>query len=127
MDFATGPVAFPPVPQASAASIGALPAETTQPPATLVGRTEFGVDIGSGSDLEQVRVLWNAAKTQHGRLLGNLHPVVVKRKDAGGKTDYRLVVGPLANAGAAAKLCATLGTANVICSTRPYHGGRFSP
>ena len=127
MEFATGPVAFPPVPQAPAARISALPTETTQPPATLVSRTEFGVDIGSGSDLEQVRLLWNAARTQHGRLLGNLRPVVVKRKDAGGKTDYRLVVGPLANAGAAAKLCATLGNADVICSPRPYNGDRLRP
>jgi hypothetical protein len=111
--------------------ISALPVETQPAAATptpvVVNRTDFGVDIGSGSDLEEVRFLWNAAKTQHGRLLGNLRPIVVKRQDPAGNPDYRLVVGPLANAGAAAKLCAALGTADIMCSTKPYQGERLTP
>lgn len=119
---------FPSIPAPAPAPpvrVTALPAEA-QPGATVVSRTEFGVDIGSGSDLEEVRYLWNAAKAQHGTLIRNLKPIVVKREDRG-KPDYRLVIGPLANAGAAAKLCATLSTADIMCSTRPYSGERFNP
>jgi hypothetical protein len=93
----------------------------------MVSRTEFGIDIGSGSDLEEVRLLWNAAKARYGRLVGNLRPIVVRREDRAGNPDYRLVLGPLANASAAAKLCATLGAADTTCSTRPYQGERLTP
>jgi hypothetical protein len=117
---AGAPASFPAVP---AARVAAAPAEA-QPAAS---RNEFGVDIGSGSTLEDVRVLWNAAKSQYGKLIGNLRPIVVRREDRAGNPDLRLVIGPLANAGAAAKLCATLGAADVMCSTRPYQGERLTP
>ena len=112
---------FPPVP----ARVSALP-ETTAP-TTIASRTEFGVDIGSGSNISDVRLLWNAARTQHGKLIGNLRPLVVKREDARGGADYRLIVGPFANAGAAARVCASLGAADVMCSTRTYQGERLAP
>jgi hypothetical protein len=118
----------PPAAPAPPARLAAIPAEAqpAPPPATAT-RTEFGVDIGSGSDLDEVRTLWNAAKAQHGRLLGNLRPIVSRREDRAGNADYRLIVGPLANAGSAARLCATLGAADVMCSTRPYQGERLTP
>ncbi len=108
--------ALPPAPVASAAS---TPVAGATPSAT---RAEFGVDIGSGSDLDEVRALWNAAKAEHPRLLGGLRPIVAAREDNRGGTDMRLIVGPLTNAGAAAKLCASLGAADVMCSTRPFVG-----
>jgi hypothetical protein len=129
-ELATGPASFPPGPAstpAQAVRVSALPVETARPGATVVSRTEFGVDIGSGSDMNEVRALWDAAKTQHGRLLGNLRPIVVKREDRAGNPDYRLVIGPLANAGSAAMLCAKLGAADVMCSTRQYQGERLTP
>ena len=123
MEFAPGPS---PSWAGPSVRVAALPDAQSTPP-TLVSRTEFGVDIGSGSDLEEVRMLWNAAKARHGRLFGNLRPIVVRREDGTGNTDYRLVVGPLSNASAAAKLCATLGAADTMCSTRPYQGERLIP
>lgn len=122
-----GPAAFPePAPAASAprARVAALPPEPQQ---AVVSRTDFGVDIGSGSDLNEARMLWNAVKAQHGRLIGHLRPIVMRREDRAGNPDYRLIIGPLANAAAAAKLCATLGTADILCSTRPYQGDRLGP
>jgi len=107
--------------------VTAIPAVVQSVAPTAVSRTDFGVDIGSGSDLGEVRILWNAAKAQHGKLIGNLRPIVVRREDRAGRADYRLVVGPLGNAAAAAKLCATLGAADVMCSTRPYQGERLTP
>jgi hypothetical protein len=123
MEFSPGPSPNTPAPSVR---VSALPdAQATAP--TMVSRTEFGVDIGSGSDLDELRMLWNAAKARHGRLFGNLRPIAVRREDRAGTPDYRLVVGPLSNAGAAAKLCATLGAADVMCSTRPYQGERLMP
>lgn len=123
MEFAPGPPSPTPAPSVR---VGALPEAQSVAPMT-VSRTEFGVDIGSGSDLNEVRTLWNAAKARHGRMFGNLRPIVVRREDRAGNPDYRLVVGPLSNASAAAKLCATLGAADVMCSTRPYQGERLIP
>ena len=109
--------ALPPTPAASA-----TPSPAAAAPAPSATRTEFGVDIGSGSNLDEVRALWNAAKTEHPRLLGGLRPIVAAREDNRGGTDMRLIVGPLANASAAAKLCVSLGAADVMCSTRPFVG-----
>lgn len=116
----------PPAAPAPLARLAAIPAEAPPPPPSAT-RTEFGVDIGSGSNLEEVRALWKAAKAQHGRVLGNLRPIVASREDRTGGVDMRLIVGPLANASAAAKLCASLGAADVMCSTRPYQGERLTP
>jgi hypothetical protein len=121
MEFAPGP-SLP----APSVRVGALPEAQPMAP-TVVSRTEFGVDIGSGSDLDEVRMLWTAAKARYGRVFGNnLRPIVV-RQDRAGFPEYRLVIGPLANASAAARLCATLGAADTTCSTRPYQGERLVP
>jgi hypothetical protein len=122
IEFAPGPPAWAP-----GARTSALPAQSATPGATVVSRTEFGVDIGSGADVEEVRALWNAAKAQHGRLFGKLRPVIVRNEDRAGHADYRLVIGPIANAATAARLCATLGAADVTCSTRAYQGERLPP
>jgi hypothetical protein len=100
----------------------AAPAEPSVAAPPVATRTEYGVDIGSGSNLDEVRALWNAAKVGHPRLLGGLRPIVAIREDKTGVAQIRLIVGPLANAGAAAKLCASLGAADVMCSTRPFVG-----
>jgi hypothetical protein len=124
IEFAPAPPPAEPVPPVR---VAALPAEPQPAPPAAVSRTEFGVDIGSGSNLDEVRILWNAAKTQHRRLIGKLRPIVWRREDQAGNPDYRLIIGPLANAAAAARLCATLGAADVMCSTRPYQGQNFPP
>jgi hypothetical protein len=120
-------IAPPPPPAPTPpARLAAIPAEAPPPPPSAT-RTEFGVDIGSGSNMDEVKALWNAAKAHHGRLIGNLRPIVAMREDRTGAVDMRLIVGPLTNAGAAAKLCASLGAADVMCSTRPYEGQRLAP
>jgi hypothetical protein len=124
MEFAPGPPS--PEPE-SFARVAALPAEAQPTAPTVVSRTEFGVDIGSGADLAEIRMLWTAAKARYGRLFGNLHPIVVRRDDRPGNPDYRLVIGPLANASAAARLCGRLGAADLMCSTRPFQGERLTP
>jgi hypothetical protein len=89
-------------------------------------RTEFGVDLGSATTLEAAQAIWAAVKAQHGPLLGKLQPVVANRPNRSGVTEMRVIIGPLANAAAAAKLCATLGAADVMCSATTFSGDRLT-
>jgi hypothetical protein len=138
MEFAPAPAIeateLPPAEDAAASLDEPRPVRVTvvppvsQPEApTAVTRTVFGVDIGSGNNLKEVRFLWNKTKAKHGRLIGKLRPVVSKSQNGAGHSEYRLVIGPLANAAAAARLCADLGAADVTCSARPYQGENLTP
>lgn len=123
---------LPPDPPTVVASAPAAPtvapAAPEPPPAASpppqAAKNEFGVDIGGGATLDEVRALWNMAKARNAGLLGNLRPIVSARKDRAG--ELRLIVGPLPNAAAAAKLCINLGAADVMCSTRPFEGERLA-
>jgi hypothetical protein len=88
-------------------------------------KTEFGVDIGSAADLESLRAIWTTTKAQHGPLINGLRPVFSVRENRAGEPEMRLIIGPLSNAAAAAKLCATLGASDVLCSTRTFEGQRL--
>ena len=71
--------------------------------------TEFGVDIGGAASFDGLRVLWASTKGSNAALFEGLHPVVAMRENSATKAvELRLVAGPLANAEAAARLCATL-------------------
>lgn len=116
------PGTWPKPPAASRAAAAGDDAQT----ASIGNRIEFGVDIGGAASPDQLRELWNSAKTRHARLLAGLRPVISLREDKNGGFDLRLVVGPLPNAGAAARLCAALGAENVQCSTGPFEGQRLA-
>ena len=130
MEFASAPAPERPEqsePAAAPARLTALPPERQPQAPTSVTRTEFGIDIGGAQSPDELRFLWNTAKAQHGRLLGKLRPVILKRQDRAGNPDYRLVIGPLANAAAAARLCVTLAAADIMCSTRAFQGESLTP
>src|SRR5207247_1628132 len=79
------------------------PASPPQPQSPLLepasGRTEFGIDLGSATTVEGLRVLWTNAKAKHGSLLDGLRPVMTVRDHARpGGVELRLVAGPLTNA-----------------------------
>src|SRR5439155_24089131 len=87
------------------------PAPQTQAPLPepVSGRTEFGIDLGSATTVEGLRVLWINAKARHGGLLEGLRPVMTVRDHARpGGVELRLLAGPLTNATAAARLGAAL-------------------
>ncbi len=99
----------------------APPAEST------ATKTQFGVDIGGASSMQKLRAIWLAERTAHAKLLRDLQPVVAVRD--GGKpdaVDLRLIVGPLANAGAAARLCAHLASQRLHCSPSVFDGQKLS-
>lgn len=102
-------------------------ARGTAPAPESVGTiTEFGADIGGGASLEALRDLWTSAKGTHGPLFDGLRPVIAIREARPGASELRLVVGPLSNANAAAKLCASLSASGWTCRQTVFDGQRLA-
>jgi hypothetical protein len=94
---------------------------------SVATKTEFAIDIGGDSTFEGLRALWSSLKAKHGALFNGLRPVVAVRE--GGKPgalELRLVIGPLNNAGTAARLCATLTATGLPCQPTVFDGQRFA-
>jgi hypothetical protein len=90
-------------------------------------RTEFGIDLGTAATVEGLRNLWTAIKGTQAPLLEGLRPVVAVRDGAKpGALELRLVAGPLANAGIAARLCAALADAGLTCAPAVFDGQRLA-
>ncbi len=86
-------------------------------------RIEYGVDIGSGLTLEALRLRWNTIRAAHPQLFENLAPIVsVKELPRANRIELRLVAGPLADAGAAAQLCAALAPFRLYCQPTMFDG-----
>jgi hypothetical protein len=90
-------------------------------------RTEFGIDLGTAATVEGLRNLWTSIKGTQAPLVEGLRPVVAVRDGAKpGALELRLVAGPLANAGVAAKLCAALADAGLTCAPAVFDGQRLA-
>jgi hypothetical protein len=122
----------PPEPSQFPAATGALsavdPAAQDAPPSAAVARTEFGVDLGGATSVEGLRALWRGALKSSGQHLGKLQPIImIRERNDGMGLQLRLVAGPLSDAAAAAKICATLLTeSNRACETSVYDGQRLA-
>ena len=115
---ATAPVPSPPPNQAAAA-----PPDTQDSTAI---RTEFGVDIAGEATMDALRARWQQFRNQHGPIMEGLRPVVAVQEGRQGAVELRLVVGPLSNANAATRLCATLSSAGVNCKPAVFDGQRLA-
>jgi hypothetical protein len=94
---------------------------------SVATKTEFAVDVGGDATLDGLRALWTSIKGHHAAAFEGLRPVVAVREGAKpGALELRLVVGPLANAGAAARLCATLAAAGPPCQPTVFDGQRLA-
>jgi len=112
--------AVPPV-----ASNEANPATPPDNPNTT--RTEFGVDLGGEKSVDGLRARWATLRGNHGSTLDGLRPLIsVKEGQKSGTVELRLVAGPLANAAAAARVCARLQTSGVPCIPTVFDGQRLS-
>src|SRR5713101_7439847 len=98
------------------------------PPKVAVQRTEFGVDVGSANSLGGLRALWRGLlRSKSNAPLAALRPIiVVKESNSGLGMQLRLVAGPLADAAAAAKICAVLLESERTCETTVFDGQRPS-
>ncbi|MBN8919831.1 MAG: hypothetical protein J0H62_03835 [Rhizobiales bacterium] len=90
---------------------------------SVVMQTQFAIELGIDPDVEAIRTRWNSIRNQHGALLDGLRPAVITREGRRrGAVEMHLIVGPLANAAAAARLCAVLGATGQPCQTTTFEG-----
>lgn len=124
----------PPPPAAPAATlpkIEAAPPETKPmetaafAPETSVTRTAFGVDLGSSANLDGLRAIWRR-EAAASPAVAALQPIVVVRDRGVPGVILHLVAGPLGDAAAAARLCATLPPREKACEPVTYEGQRLA-
>jgi hypothetical protein len=114
----TAPINPPPPPAAFQASTSSTPATPA-----AAAPTQYGVDIGSGLTLQALRARWQTLRAAHPALLEGMQPIVrVSETPHGGKIELRLVVGPLAQPGAASQLCSALTMFGMFCQPAVYDG-----
>jgi hypothetical protein len=116
-----------PMPEVAAPAAATDDAERDPPWAAKVAvqRTEFGVDVGGANSLGGLRALWRGLKST--AVLSALRPIiVVKENTTGLGMQLRLVAGPLADAAAAAKICAALLESQRPCETTVFDGQRLA-
>ena len=122
-------VAAAPAPPEDVTSSINPPVEVPLPPPApaSAGKPEFGLDLGSATSVEALRTAWSAALRRHGALLEGLRPVVqMRERPRPGAPELRLIAGPLPNAAAAARLCATMTAAGSICAPAAFDGQRLA-
>lgn len=126
---------MPPQPQQQSPQVATAPpvvTQETQPTATApeqpgTTRTEFGVDLGGEKSVDGLRARWATLRGNHGATLDGLRPVIaIKEGQKAGTVELRLVAGPVANAAAAARVCARLQTSGVPCVPTVFDGQRLS-
>jgi hypothetical protein len=119
------PPAAPPA-ISSDATQGAL-SDAGNPAAPLAVAAGLGVDIGGATNYEGLRTLWHSTRNSDPELMEEVFPVVTVREN--GKThgpELRLVVGPMADAEAAGRLCSALAAAHHYCQPVAFQGQRLS-
>jgi hypothetical protein len=90
-------------------------------------RTEFGIDLGGEKTVDGLRARWATLRGNHGAALDGMRPLIsIKEGQKAGTVELRLVAGPLANAAAAARVCARLQTSGVPCIPTVFDGQRLS-
>jgi hypothetical protein len=121
---------MPQQPQTNTAMVPVAPQannETPGPDTTNTTRTEFAVDLGGEKTVDGLRARWATLRGNHGSTLEGLRPVIsIKEGQKAGTVELRLVVGPVANAAAAARICAKLQTNAVPCIPTVFDGQRLS-
>ena len=106
----------PPVPTTPAAIAAVLAPALPLP-------MEYGVDIGSAVSIQALRARWAGIRSAHPQLFDGLAPTVsLSEMPPSNRPELRLVLGPLASAGAAAKLCTTLERFRLTCQPTIFAG-----
>jgi hypothetical protein len=108
-------------PQSSPAAMAAGPSRDLIAPAAET--SAYGVEIGGASSIKGLHARWAGVRATFGPILDGLRPVVTLRDNPKTRrNEFRLVIGPFANASAAAQLCATLTVAQLPCQPTMFDG-----
>jgi hypothetical protein len=121
----------PQTPQTNSTAAPAVAASENNPSAgpdvTNTTRTEFAVDLGGEKTVDGLRARWATLRGNHGSTLEGMRPLIsIKEGPKAGTVELRLVAGPVANAAAAARICARLQTKGVPCIPTVFDGQRLS-
>jgi hypothetical protein len=95
-----------------------------RPPAPT--KIEYGIDLGSATSLEALRIHWAAVKANYGPQLVGLHPVISHYKRQGGGVTYRLIAGPVPTVAAARELCTRFRTLRTGCRPAKFAGAQLA-
>jgi hypothetical protein len=97
-------------------------------PEVTVQHTEFGVDVGGANSISGLRALWRGLlKSKANAALTKLRPMIVIKENTNGLgMQLRLVAGPISDAAAAAKICASLTVSERNCTTAVFEGQRLA-
>jgi hypothetical protein len=88
---------------------------------------KLGVDLGGAANFDGLRLLWKSIHDTHPALFDSLHPLVLVRENRRTRAvELRLLVGPVADAEAAARLCSTLAGHRRSCQPTSFEGQQFS-
>jgi hypothetical protein len=103
------------------------PAASEQSSSADASKVEFGVEIGRAANFEGLRRLWSSSKGSNAALFEGLHAVVAVRGNSRTRAaELRLIVGPLADAEARPRLCATLAGTHRYCQPAGFEGQRLA-
>lgn len=95
------------------------------PPMRVAGvataTSDIAIDLGGARSLEIMQQRWAAVKANFGPLLNGLQPLVA-HDSRPNMIPYRLIVGPLPNAAAAAQVCARFAASKVTCRATKFAG-----
>lgn len=92
--------------------------------AIAVQQTRFAIDLGGANSIDGLRALWRGV-TKSNPEIAALRPIImIKEGNAG--VQLRLGAGPLVNAAAAAKFCASFAENDRHCETTVFDGQRLS-
>jgi hypothetical protein len=106
----------------------AEPDSTPEALELVARRTEFGVDVGGANSVPGLRALWHGLlRSRTNAVLTTLRPIIViKENNNGLGMQLRLVAGPINDAAAAAKICASLTVNDRGCTTTVFEGQRLT-
>jgi len=120
----TAPAAAPDATTSTTAP--AADADSAAAASAPVQRVEFAVDLGSANSVVGLRALWRGLSKTNSELAA-LRPIIVVRERSNGLgMQMRLAAGPVSDAAAAAKICATLTESERGCETTLFDGQRLS-
>jgi peptidoglycan/xylan/chitin deacetylase (PgdA/CDA1 family) len=117
----TGAITTAPAPQRIVA-----PERRTVPEQVAAAGVKFGVDLGAAANMEMLRAQWAVAQTNYTQLFEGLHPLAGVVESRPGAQELRLIVGPLLDIAAAAKLCAALTSMHAFCRTAVFDGQKLA-
>jgi hypothetical protein len=115
------PAEPPPAGLESPVTATAVPPDAAAPAAAPT--LEYGVDLGGGLTTNALRARWAGIRSAHPQVFEGLQPMAAVRPAAhAGRTELRLVVGPLTSPQAAAQLCALLAPFRLSCRPTEFGG-----